>query len=671
MKWKCLIILSICIVISKLNYAQQIPLHNNWKFTQQNKNNWLPATVPGCVHTDLLANHKIENPYFGSNENNVQWVNTTNFIYQTSFNLKDSTLRQQHINIVLEGIDTYASIYVNDTEIGKTNNMFIKYTFDIKKLVRAKNNILKIVFIAAQTVVDSLAKNNTNTIPDNNRLYARKAAYQFGWDFAPKLTTCGIWKPIYINAWSKIKVEKIITNIISMDINTKKSKIALHCYIQSDSTTTLNYYYTITEKSGTSKIDTLKKMITLQRGMHIIMDTIIINNSKLWQPNGIGKANMYTVSMHYGNQQMNKAIGLRTIELITKPDSVSDFKQLHNKTGTGFYFKVNGKPIYINGANYVPMDMFPSSVKKEKYCNLIKAAKDANINMLRVWGGGIYENDIFYELCNEAGIMVWQDFMFAGNMLPTDTNFHHNIKLEATQQVERLHHHPCIALWCGNNEIDEAWHNWGWQKQFNITITDSIKLWDAYTNIFKKILPTVVTQISPSTAYWQSSPSVGWGKKESLTQGDCHYWGVWWGLEPIKNYQLKVPRFMSEYGMQSMPSMYTIAKFSNKKDWDTASKVMKLHQKHPTGFQNIATYLKQEKFNKAGTFKEYVLQTQLLQAKAYSTAIQAHHRTMPYNMGTMLWQLNDPWPVASWSIIDYYLQKKTAYFTVKKLYKKK
>jgi beta-mannosidase len=296
------------------------------------------------------------------------------------------------------------------------------------------------------------------------------------------------------------------------------------------------------------------------------------------------------------------------------------------------------------------------------------AAKEAGINMLRVWGGGIYEDDEFYNLCDSLQIMVWQDFMFAGAMYPANKQSLENIKQEVIDNIKRLRQHPCIAVWCGNNEINEAWNNWGWQKQFKINTQDSILLWNEYKKIFHELLPQLVKEYDGNRSYITTSPLNGWGKKESMTHGDSHYWGVWWGVEPIEKYGEKIPRFMSEYGMQSLPNFGSIQQFTAPKDWDTCSVVMKLHQKHTTGYQNLAVYLNQNKLTSTN-FKSFILATQNLQAKALSKAITTHIAAQPRCMGTMLWQLNDCYPGVTWSIIDYYGKKKKAYYTVKKLYK--
>jgi beta-mannosidase len=549
--------------ISILNVHAQISIQEiskNWQFRKVNATNWYPAKVPGTVHTDLLQNNLIPDPFYRDNETKLQWISSIDWEYQTYFNVSKNIFQNKTINLVFEGLDTYAEVFLNGKIILHANNMFRTWRIDVKKLIRNKDNHLSIKFLSADRIADSLANIATIKYPsENNRNFIRKAQYHFGWDFAPKLTTCGIWRNIKLESG-----ENFIT----------------------------------------------KKNITPS-----------------WN-----------------------------IELKQTPDSI----------GQSFSFTEKGKPIFIKGTNWVPADVFLPRISKEKYRNLLVAAKLAGINLLRVWGGGIYEADSFYDLCDSLHLMVWQDFMFAGAMYPADKASLENIKQEAIDNIKRLNHHPCIVLWCGNNEIDEAWNNWGWQKQFNLSNQDATTLWKEYQQIFQELLPQLVQTYS-GKPYIPSTPLYGWGKSKSMTHGDSHYWGVWWGLEPIEKYKEKVPRFMSEYGMQSLPNLTSIKNFSLPNDRDTASVVMKLHQKHTTGYQNLAAYLLQNNLHPA-TFNEYIEATQVLQTKALATAITAHISAQPFCMGSILWQWNDCWPGVTWSVIDYYGNKKKVYYTIQKLF---
>jgi beta-mannosidase len=350
-------------------------------------------------------------------------------------------------------------------------------------------------------------------------------------------------------------------------------------------------------------------------------------------------------------------IGLRSIELVQAEDSV----------GRSFYFRVNGLPVFIKGANYIPQDNFLTRVSDSAYRGLITQVKSAQMNMLRVWGGGIYEKDLFYDLCDEMGIMVWQDFMFACAMYPGEQAFLENIRQEAVQNIKRLRHHPCLALWCGNNEIDEGWKNWGWQKQYGYSKEDSARVYDTYRKIFEKILPESVYKYDSGRSYIPTSPLYGWGRKESMRRGDNHYWGVWWGKEPFEVYEKKVGRFASEYGFQAFPDQSTINQFTSPDDRFPGSPVLKVHQKHPVGFETIDEYLLRD-YRKPKDLGSYVLVSQLLQADGMKMAIEAHRRAMPRSMGTLYWQLNDCWPVVSWSSIDYYGRKKAFHYRLQDLY---
>ncbi|MBL7752978.1 MAG: hypothetical protein JNM44_00780 [Chitinophagaceae bacterium] len=537
----------------------KISLNGNWEFKQMGQSHWLPAQVPGCVHLDLLRNKKIPDPFFRDNETKLFWISEKIWEYQKVFYLPSNWQIGQTKRIVFEGIDTYAGIYLNGEFLGEADNMFRSWEFKTNRL-KAGRNIIRVVFQSPVQVSDSLARNASIRRPcENNRHYSRKAQYHFGWDWAPRLPTSGIWRSVYI-----------------------------------------------------------------------------ANNEDRIYP-----------SARYA-----------PVKLIQEKDSI----------GESFYFTVEGKPVFMRGANWIPGDVFLPRMTPARYRQLLIAAKQANINMLRVWGGGIYEEDIFYDLCDSLGIYVWQDFMFAGAMYPADSGFIQSIREEVTQNILRLRKHPCIVLWCGNNEIDEAWHNWGWQNQFQLSASDTAFLWREYRQIFHELLPDLVNQFDPQRNYITTSPQIGWGRKESMTQGDSHYWGLWWGLQPITVLKEKVPRFMSEYGMQAMPNWSSILKYSIPADWDTSSLVMKVHQKHPTGYSTLANYLQQENLQ-VKNFKEFIVATQEIQHRVIKTAVEAQINSKGRCMGSLFWQFNDCWPVCSWSVVDYYGGRKKGYYTMQNAYK--
>jgi beta-mannosidase len=613
---------------------------------------WFPATVPGTAHTDLLKNRLIDDPFYGSNEKAVQWIDEVSWEYYTKFTCSEAVLKKQNVELNFEGLDTYAKVFLNDSLILIADNMFRTWKINCRKYLKEGSNDLKILFESAVKKGQEAASRLPYTLPGDEKVFTRKAQYQYGWDWGPRLVTSGIWRPVTLIAWDDLQ----INNVHIVQNHLTDSGVQLNFNVEVNCSTEDDYTFSI--QHGNAEI---KKSSHLAVGKQTVLLDSEIKNPKQWWPNGLGSANLYSFSCSVSNKSevfdsRKATTGLRTIELIQQPDSI----------GKSFYFKVNSIPVFMKGANWIPSDNFLPRVTKEKYRTLLIKAKEANMNMLRVWGGGVYEDDYFYELCDSLGILVWQDFMFACAMYPGDSLFTQNVIEEAKDNIVRLRNHPCIAIWCGNNEIDEGWHNWGWQKQFKYSAKDSAAIWNDYKNLFHHILPTVVTE-NDSRSYISSSPRHGWGRKESLTEGDCHYWGVWWGMEPFSMYEKKVGRYMSEYGFQGMPALSTFKKFCGDDELSLTSNSVKHHQKHPTGYETIQAYMDRD-YEKPKDFESYIYVSQLLQAAGMKTAIEAHRRAKPYCMGTLYWQLNDCWPVTSWSSIDYYGTEKALHYTVKKCF---
>ena len=620
-----------------------------WQFKNSKENSWLIATVPGTVHLDLMNNKLIANPYKDENEKKVQWVENEDWDYQTVFKVSAKELQNQNADLVFHGLDTFSEIYLNGKLLKKTHNMFRTWEIPVKNDLKEGNNTLQIKFKSSVNEGKELAKKVPFTMPESPRSFVRKAQYQFGWDWGPRLVTAGIWKDVKLNFWN-FAIIKNIKNTQAIFQN--KAKINFE--IEIDAQVSGIYYL---------KINNLSTMVSLKKGNNKIEFPYEIENPKLWQPNGWGNANLYDFEIGLAKNQeyiqtKNLKIGLRTIELIQNKD----------EKGKSFYFKVNGNPMYAKGTNWIPSDSFTPRITKEKYQKLIKDCKDANMNMIRVWGGGIYEDDEFYKACDENGILVWQDFMFAGSFYPSDEDFLNNVKEEVKDQVNRLQNHPSIALWCGNNEIDEAIINWGYQKQFKYSKEDSLQVWKDYKKVFHEAIPNALKEnlTSEKNIYWPTSPSIGWGHKESLSEGDSHYWGVWWGEFPFEIYNEKVPRFASEYGFQGMPSLEAVkSMFSANPELNLENPTIKAHEKNARGFHIINEYMKRD-YLVPNDFIKYNYVSQLLQARGMQIAIEAHRRAKPYNMGTLYWQLNDCWPVISWSSIDYLGNWKALHYQVKR-----
>ncbi|MDI1318158.1 glycoside hydrolase family 2 protein [Flavobacterium sp.] len=639
--------------LTLMSQNSQRSLNNeDWKFKQENKENWLPAKIPGTVHTDLLSNKVIEDPFFGTNEKQLQWIENENWNYKTSFTIAKSELKFKNIELELKGLDTYATVLLNGKPILEANNMFRTWKIQVKNNLIEGKNTIEIKFKSAVLKGKSEAQKLTYSLPGDEKVFTRKAQYQYGWDWGPRLVTAGIWKDVNLIFWNNLAIENVSYN--QLELNDQKAILEFVTEIKVDRISTIKL-----------KINDILETFNLKKGLNIISMNYEINNPKRWWTNGLGEAHLYPFEISLIDQKKTVSvkklnIGLKTIELIQEKD----------KIGTGFYFKLNGIPVFMKGANYIPDDSFVPRVTDSIYKTRIKTAVDSNMNMLRVWGGGVYASDAFYDECDKKGILVWQDFMFACAMYPGDTDFLANVKREVIDNVTRLQNHPSLAIWCGNNENDEGWKNWGWQKQYNYSRADSTKVWNDYEKLFHQLIPKTLDSLSPKNKaiYWPSSPSIGWGKKESMSQGDSHYWGVWWGKEPFEIYKKKVGRFMSEYGFQGMPNLETLQKVVPQNDLNLTSEAIKNHQKHPTGYETINEYMARD-YNVPKDFEDYNYISQLLQADGMKTAIEAHRRAKPYCMGTLYWQFNDCWPVTSWSSVDYYGHWKAFQYQVKRSYK--
>jgi beta-mannosidase len=622
-----------------------------WEFRQANTADWKPTKIPASVHTALLQNAMIEDPYYRDNEEKLQWIEKEDWEFQTTFDVDSVTFAKKHIELVFKGIDTYAKVFLNDSLILETDNMFRSWNVDVKKLLQARGNKLHFYFESPLKKTDAAWKALGYELPGGQRTLSRKAQFHFGWDWGPKLTGCGILKTPEFLAWDDLLIENIMVSATS--ITPELAKMVAHFKYRSD----FKGGVTLIAKQGKQK--TVENR-TFWEGVHEDSISFEVENPKLWWCAGMGEPHLYDFSFEikrgYGVVDKKEVrMGIRTIELVTEKDA----------KGESFYFKLNGKPVFAKGANYIPMDMFQDRVNPMQYKKLLDDVLASNMNMLRVWGGGIYEDDIFYQLCDARGIMVWQDFMFACAMYPGNGSFLSTAAKEALYQIDRLRQHPCIALWCGNNENNEAWHNWGWQMQFNEA--QRSQLWREYKTLFNDLLPTYVERNAGGVPYWESSPKYGRANPKSLTEGDSHYWGVWHDEEPFTVFDKKVPRFMSEYGFQSFPEWRTIQSFTLPEDQKLDSKVMLLHQKHPRGNALIAEYMKRD-YRTPKSFEGFVYVSQLLQAEGMRTGIEAHRRNKPYCMGTLYWQLNDVWQVASWSSIDYFGRWKALQYYAREAY---
>jgi beta-mannosidase len=493
--------------------------------------------------------------------------------------------------------------------------------------------------------------------------YTRKAPYQYGWDWGPRYVTIGVWNPVWLETWDVARLENF--HIHQLKVAPDAAELAAELQIESSHPMTaaiaINY-----GKAGPGALSTgATQTVQLDSGTNNVSIPLRIVSPKLWYPAGYGAPDRYRFS---ASVKMSKTVvaqselrtGLRSVELRRQMDP----------WGKSFTFVVNGIPVFAKGANVIPFDSFPSRVTAARYREILQAARDANMNMIRAWGGGIYESDDFYDICDELGLMVWQEFMFGGDMVPGDPAFQQNVREEVTYQVKRLRDHPSIVLWCGNNEIETGWLVWSDRLIFKESISppERERVWQDYVVLFHDIIKSVVEQYASPTAYWPSSPSADFeAPPNSLDKGDMHYWGVWHALEPVENYTLQNSRFMSEFGFQSFPEMRTILSFAQPGDLTIDSEVMKSHQKNHGGNERILTYMLRE-YPEPRDFASFIYISQVQQAEAIKVGAESLRRNRPRTMGSLFWQLNDCWPVASWSSIDYYGRWKALQYYARRFY---
>ncbi|RGK88236.1 beta-mannosidase [Bacteroides uniformis] len=648
-------------------------LHEGWKFRQARLTNWYPATVPGVVHTDLLQNKIIEDPFFRLNERGLQWIDKEDWVYETCFTLAADMMRKENMELVFEGLDTYADVYLNDECILKANNMFRRWSIPVRQYIREENNILKVYFhspvkidvpkwdaLPYQYPASNDQSENGGLFNKKISIFARKAGYHYGWAWGPRLVTSGIWRPVYIRAWSDLRINDVF--IEQKEVGAGRAVIAGHVELDADKDMD-GVLVTITDEATGRVLG--EWQADLKRGTNRVTVDFVLHKPKLWWSNGLGEPFLYRfrTDIIAGGELLDsktERVGIRSLKVVHQPD----------KDGHTFYIELNGRPVFAKGANYIPLDNFLPRVTPENYKRTILDAAGVNMNMLRVWGGGIYENDVFYDLCDEHGIMIWQDFMFACSMYPAEGALLDNIHQEAVDNVKRLRNHACIALWCGNNECQDAWLGWGWKREIerqNKEYAD--KIWAQYRQQYHVTLPGVVREYAPGTFYWPSSPFAFEGEMSGTTDGDRHYWSVWHGKAPISDYDSEKSRFFSEYGFQSFPEFESVKRYAPyPEDWDIRSEVMMSHQRggdHANGL--IETYLLNE-YKKPRDFRAFLYMNHVLQGDAIKTAIESHRRQMPYNMGTLFWQHNDCWPVASWASRDYYGRWKAQHYYVRKAY---
>lgn len=627
----------------------RLPLTKGWtiKASDYPKAEHISTTVPSVVQEVLTRSGLIPDPYYGTNENDVQWVGDRNWEYELYFDLPNLDPKRQY-RLHFAGLDTYAKVYLNDSLILEADNMFRSWKASISKLLLAKGNHLRVAFTAPREALDSEIKNlpfalNKTAANDTGEPrmanFARKAQFLFGWDWGLRLVTQGIWRPVWLESWSDARLEDV--QFFQEDLTSNYAQMRLN--VQLDRQTAGQYELRVRGLEN-NQLYAKRPLTATETEVDI---NFRIDQPVRWWPNGHGDPHRYHLSCELwkdGEQidQQDKKIGLRTVELVRKPDAY----------GTSFYFKINGRPIFTKGASYIPQDAMLTRITPQQKTDLLVQAKDAHFNLIRIWGGGIYEDKHFYDQCDSLGLMVWQDFMFACAAYPGHAAFLDNVEAEVRENIRRLRNHPSIITWCGNNEVFLAMKNWGWQKQYDIKGENEQKMFRYYEQLFQELIPGIIAEEDADRSYSHTSPLGSYTKIADRNNGTLHYWGVWHGPDDFSGYETKVGRYMNEYGFQSFPDMETIASFADSTQWALDSPVMTHHQKSYIGNGLIGKFTEQYG-EPADNFQEFVKQSQIVQYEGMRRAIIAHRLRWGYCMGTTFWQLNDCWPGPSWSAIDY------------------
>jgi beta-mannosidase len=620
---------------------RSLPLASaSWHFRNATKKDfWRTAVVPGCVHRDLHRHGLIPDPFFGRNELDLQWIEEMDWEYRAIFTLPEDFFAEEEIELVADGLDTVATVVLNDRPVARTDNMFTGHRWWVKNLLQPGRNQLRVRFGSAMKYIrNHRAEHQPREFNDpvGRSQVIRKQPCQFGWDWGPRFVTAGVWRDIRLEAWTG-------NRLVDVKITQQHRR---------DGSVTLSFQPEFARRVSGVRISG-KVLLNGRTVAAIENQKSQIEQPRLWWPNGHGAQPLYRVEIEAVDAdgkligQWSRKIGLRTIVLDRHKD----------RAGETFQFVVNGRPVFAKGANWIPAHSFVAGLQREDYARDLTAAADAHMNMIRVWGGGIYESEDFYDLCDERGLMVWQDFMFACSIYPGDPAFLRSVRAEAAWQVRRLRHRASLALWCGNNEIAQL--NSGSHGKINLQKPGRERR--AYDAMFHRILPETVGQFDGVTSFWPSSQwrsnfadsnSIGATHADGEKRGDTHFWDVWHARQPVKDYEKWRFRFCSEFGMQSYSSPATNATYSAPGDRNVFGHGMENHQKNRFGNQIILDYISRlYRFPKDQDSLIYL--SQLNQAYCMQVGVEHYRRLMPHCMGALYWQLNDCWPVASWSSIEF------------------
>lgn len=657
--------LSLMAIAGASAQSQTYVLDKGWEFSQAGSNEWMSARVPGTVHQDLLDHGRLPDPFYGMNEQKVQWVEKEDWLYRTVFTVTADQLKSDAAWLTFEGLDTYADVYLNGSLLLKADNMFVGHKLAVKDVLREGENRLMIRFRSpVEETAPQWDTDGFNYPADNDHsekrmsVYTRKAPYSYGWDWGIRLATSGIWRPVKLTFCNGAAIDDFFVR--QQEVTEQVAKVDNQLEINNVTTTPKEAQVKVVYAYG-EQADTLTRTVVLQPGKNSLSMPAWIEKPHLWMPNGWGDPALYTFTATVsvdGKEVASReeAIGLRSIRVVMEDD----------KDGKSFYFEVNGKPMFAKGSNYIPGDALLPNMTGERYARLFEDIRAANMNMVRVWGGGIYEDDRFYEEADRNGILVWQDFIFACTTYPHDPTFLKRVSEEAVYNMRRLRNHASLAMWCGNNEIYEGMRYWGWKDKYSPVVWKEMT--EGYDVLFRQLLPELVAANDPGRFYMHGSPyEANWGRPESWKIADSHNWGTWYGQKPFESLDTEIPRFMSEYGFQAFPEMKTIRMFASPEDYELESPVMNAHQKASIGNflikKTMALYYKVPE-----KFEDLIYAGLILQGQGMRHGIEAHRRHRPYCMGSLPWQLNDSWPVVSWSSIDYYGNWKAMHYQIRRAF---
>jgi beta-mannosidase len=618
----------------------RLNLNGAWQVAQSGNSEWIAATVPGCIHTDLLAAGKIPDPFYRDNETSVQWVGEANWVYKRLFNISEADLRHDRIFLRCEGIDTLAAVKINGQELGQTDNMFRTYEFDAKPALKTGDNSIEISFASP---LPYMKKRNTERTMYEwsgsheplGRAWVRKEPCNFGWDWGPVLVTCGIWRNISLEAFDQAR----LNDVLILQDHSAKDSVKLTVDIAAEMV---------------QPVELKANVTVILKGTKVAASTIAMHNGRgsaeveikepqLWWPVGMGKQPLYDVNLELLDDSGNlidsttRRIGLRTIKLL-EPDGENSLR-----------FEANGIPFFSKGANWIPADSFANRVTQDKIRRFVADAVAVNMNTLRFWGGGYYEEEALFDACDEMGICVWMDLKFACSAYPAfDDAFMDNVRQEIRDNVRRLRHHPCIAVWCGNNEISLMVKDQWSDKSMGRA---------DYDKLFKDLMGPEVKTLSPQANYVPGSPECG----------DLHYWEVWHGGKPFEAYRT-LAGFISEFGFQSFPEPETVYSYTNEADRASLhTPVMQWHQRSPGGNEKIRN-MTGLYFNTPKDFDSALWLSQILQGYGIKMGAEYWRQSMPKSMGCVYWQYNDCWPTASWSSVDYYGRWKALHYMARRFY---